>query len=304
MGKKILLLGRAGVGKSTLKEIIFEGRDPDELLIQSLAPTRGIETSVYSWLDLELSVFDTSGQELKSLLEDESEQLIAFEGVDIVIYIFDYEIWHSDSQEISEEINEVNKVMRKINKQAQLVLILHKIDLIPKMVRNNTKIFLHQIQYIVNLPIKYSMYFTSIDQDYIYNVHNAFSEIISRFSKKNFSLKKSLDTTIKNFSECVCYITDYNDSIIVQSKSDDFNISLIYESYRIFYYLSRDDKDTIYNDGKQHLLNVDDKILRMLIVPLEAPNLNLKSLVVGTESFEEGLLYKLAKKILSNLNVF
>jgi len=304
MGKKILLLGRAGVGKSTLKEIIFEGRDPDELLIHSLAPTRGIETSVYSWLDLELSVFDTSGQELKSLLEDESEQLIAFEGVDIVIYIFDYEIWHSDSQEISEEINEVNKIMRNINKQAQLVLILHKIDLIPKMVRNNTKIFLHQIQYIVNLPIKYSMYFTSIDQDCIYSVHNAFSEIISRFSKQNFSLKKSLDATITNFSECICYITDYNDSIIVQSKPDDFNISLIYESYRIFYYLSRDNKDSIYNDGKQHLLNVDDKILRMLIVPLEAPNLNLKSLVVGTESFEEGLLYKLAKKILSNLNVF
>jgi len=304
MGKKILLLGRAGVGKSTLKEIVFEGRDPDELLIQSLAPTRGIETSVYSWLDLELSVFDTSGQELKSLLEDESEQLLAFEGVAIVIYIFDYEIWHSDSQEISEEINEVNQIMRKVNKEAQLVLIFHKIDLIPKIIRNNTKILLHQIQDIVNLPIKYSMYFTSIDQECIYSVHNAFSEIISRFSKKNFSLKKSLDTTITNFSECISYITDYNNSIIVQSKSDDFNISLIYESYRIFYYLSHENNDSIYNDGKQHLLNVDDKILRMLIVPLDAPNLNLKSLVVGTESFEDGLLYKLAKQILSNLNVF
>jgi GTPase SAR1 family protein len=304
MGKKILLLGRAGVGKSTLKGIIFEGRDPDELLIQSLPPTRGIETSVYPWLDLELSVFDTSGQELKSLLEDKSEQLLAFGGVDIVIYIFDYEIWHSDSEEISDEINEVNQIMKKVNKQAQLVLILHKIDLIPKAVRNNTKIFLHQIQYIVNLPIKYSIYFTSIEQDYLYNIHNAFSEIISKFSEKNFSLKKSLDNTIMNFSECICYITDYNDSIIVQSKSDDFNISLIYESYRIFYYLSRDNKVSIYNDGIQHLLNVDDKILRMLIVPLEAPNLNLKLLVVATESFEEGLLYKLAKKILVNLKVF
>ncbi len=304
MGKKILLLGRAGVGKSTLKEIVFEGRDPDELLVQSLAPTRGIETSAYSWLDLELSVFDTSGQELKSLLEDKSEQLLAFGGVDIVIYIFDYETWHNDSQEISEEINEVNQIMRKVNKEAQLVLIFHKIDLIPKIIRKNTKIFLHQIQYIVNLPIKYLMYFTSIDQDCIYSVHNAFSEIISSFSKKNFSLKKSLDTTIPNFSECICFITDYNDSIIVQSKSDDFDVNLIYESYRIFYYMSRDNKDSIYNDGKQHLLNVDNKILRMLVVPLEAPNLNLKLLVVATESFEEGLLYKLAKKILSNLNVF
>ena len=304
MGKKILLLGRAGVGKSTLKEMIFEGSNPDELLIHSLAPTRGIETSVYSWLDLELSVFDTSGQELKSLLEDESEQLLAFGGVDIVIYIFDYEIWHSNSQEISDEIKEVNKIMRRINKQAQLIIIFHKIDLIPKIIRNNVKILTYQIQSIVNLPIKHSVYFTSIDQEYIYSVHNAFSEIISRFSPTNFSLKKTLDITITDFSECICYITDYNNSIIVQSKSDDFNINLIYEAYRIFYYLSRDNKDSTYNDGKPHLLNVDDKILRMLMVPLEAPSLNLKLLVVATESFEEGLLNNLAKSILSNLNIY
>lgn len=304
MGKKILLLGRAGVGKSTLKEIIFEGNNPDELLIHSLAPTRGIETSAYSWLDLELSVFDTSGQELKNLLQDESEQLRAFEGVDMVIYVFDYEIWRSDSQEISDEIKAVNKIIRKITKQAQLILLFHKIDLIPKIIRNNVKILTYQIQSIVNLPIKHSTYFTSIDQEYIYSVHNAFSEIISRFSEKNFSLKKTLDATITNFSECLCYITDYNNSIIVQSKSDDFNINLIYEAYKIFYYLSRDDKDSSYNDGKPHLLNVDDKILRMLMIPLEAPKLNLKLLVVATKSLEEGLLNNLAKRILRNLNIY
>lgn len=148
-----------------------------------------------------------------------------------------------------------------------MIIILHKIDLIPKIIRNNVKILTYQIQSIVNLPIIYSIYFTSIDQDYIYSVHNAFSEITSRFSKKNFSLKKTLDTTITNFSECICYITDYNNSIIVQSKSDDFNINFIYESYRIFYYLSRDNKDSTYKDGKPHLLNVDDKILRMLMIP-------------------------------------
>ena len=304
MGKKLLLLGRAGVGKSTLKEMIFEGKNPDDLLIHSLVPTMGIETAVYSWLDLELSIFDTSGQELRSLLKDESEQLLAFGGVDIVIYTFDYEMWHNDSQEISDEIKEVNKIMRKINKQAQLMLILHKIDLIPKIIRNSIRILIHQIQSIVNLPLKQSIYFTSIDQNYIYSVHNGFSEIISRFSEKNFSLKKSLDNTFTKFSKCICYITDYNNSVIVQSKSDDFNISLIYESYRIFYYLSRDHKDSTYNDGKPHLLDVDGETLRMLMVPLDSPNLNLKLLVVATESVEEGLLNNLANKILSNLNIY
>lgn len=304
MGKKILLLGRAGVGKSTLKEIIFEGKDPEDLLLNSLEPTRGIETSNYPWVDLELSVFDTSGQELKKLLNDETEQAVAFGNVEVVIYIFDYEIWHSDSQEISDEIKEINKILRKINKQAKLMLILHKIDLIPKIIRSNVKILTYQIQNIINLPIKHSLYFTSIEQEYIYSIHNAFSEILSRFSEKNYSLKKTLDGTLIEFSESICYITDYNNSIIVQSKSNDFNINLIYESYRILYHLSRDNKDVTYNDGKPHLLNIENKILRTLMIPLEAPKLNLKLLVVATESFEEGLLDNLAKKILVNLNIY
>ena len=79
---------------------------------------------------------------------------------------------------------------------------------------------------------------------------------------------------------------------------------MIYESYRILYYLSRDNKDVAYNDGKPHLLNIDNKIIRTLMIPLEAPKLNLKLLVVATESFEEGLLDNLAKKILVNLNIY
>ena len=301
MARKLLLLGRAGVGKSTLKKIIFEGEDPSELLHHSLEPTRGIETSNYSWLDLELSIFDTSGQELDNLLKEESEQIIAFGNTAAVIYIFDYNNWQSNSQDIADEIKEVHEIIRRINKEAKLMVIFHKIDLIPEAIRNNVKILTYQIQNIVNLPIKSLLYFTSIAEDYIYSVHNAFSEILSRFSEKTLSLKKTLDASVRDFSKSICYITDYNNGIIVQSKSNDFNINLIYESYRILYHLTQKKKKIIINDGDTHLINIDDKILRMLMAPLDAPNLNLKSLVVVTESFEEGVLYKLMKKILENL---
>ena len=301
MARKLLLLGRAGVGKSTLKKIIFEGEDPSELLHHSLEPTRGIETSNYSWLDLELSIFDTSGQELDNLLKEESEQIIAFGNTAAVIYIFDYNNWQSNSQDIADEIKEVHEIIRRINKEAKLMIIFHKIDLIPEAIRNNVKILTYQIQNIVNLPIKSLLYFTSIAEDYIYSVHNAFSEILSRFSEKTLSLKKTLDASVRDSSKSICYITDYNNGIIVQSKSNDFNINLIYESYRILYHLTQKKKKIIINDGDTHLINIDDKILRMLMAPLDAPNLNLKSLVVVTESFEEGVLYKLMKKILENL---
>ena len=62
--KKILLLGRASTGKTTIKKILFEGKDPKDLLYSPLAPTRGITPSIYSWLDLDLGLFDSSGQEL------------------------------------------------------------------------------------------------------------------------------------------------------------------------------------------------------------------------------------------------
>ncbi len=303
MARKLLLLGRAGVGKSTLKKIIFEGEDPSELLLHSLEPTRGIETSNYSWLDLELSIFDTSGQELDHLLKEESEQIIAFGNAAAVIYIFDYDNWQSNSQEIADEIKEVHNIIKRINKETKLMIIFHKIDLIPKAIRNNVKILTYQIQSIINLPMEHLLYFTSIDEEFVYSIHNAFSEILSKFSDKTFSLKKSLDVSVRDFSKSICYITDYNNGIIVQSKSNDFDINLIYESYRIFYHLTQKKKTIDLNDGETHLINVDDKILRMLMVPLDIPNINLKSLVVATESFEEGVLYKLMKKILENLKI-
>ena len=40
------------------------------------------------------------------------------------------------------------------------------------------------------------------------------------------------------------------------------------------------------------------------MIPLEVPNLSLKLLAVAKETLEEGLLNNLAKKILSNLNIY
>ena len=102
--KKILLLGRAGIGKTSIKQIIFEGKDPKDLLYNPLEPTRGITPSVYSWLDLKLGLFDSSGQELNFLLDDKNEQALAFENTDVIIYIFDFPLWVAKSQEIINEI--------------------------------------------------------------------------------------------------------------------------------------------------------------------------------------------------------
>ncbi|TXT67651.1 MAG: hypothetical protein BAJALOKI1v1_30012 [Promethearchaeota archaeon] len=58
---KLVLVGKAGAGKTSIKQAIFEMRNPDDLIIYPLDPTRGINTSNYSWMDVDINVFDTSG---------------------------------------------------------------------------------------------------------------------------------------------------------------------------------------------------------------------------------------------------
>ncbi|MCK4380178.1 MAG: 50S ribosome-binding GTPase, partial [Candidatus Lokiarchaeota archaeon] len=64
MPEKITLIGRAGVGKTSIIKVMFEGENPKDLINNPLEPTRGIIPKIYSWMDIELSIFDTSGQEL------------------------------------------------------------------------------------------------------------------------------------------------------------------------------------------------------------------------------------------------
>ncbi len=113
MPNKISVIGRAGVGKTSIIKLIFEGYDPKDLMIKPLEPTRGINLKGYYWMDLELGAFDTSGQELPYLLEDEQEQLIAFENANIVIYLLDYPTWTSKSQEIIDEIHTIYNSLSK-----------------------------------------------------------------------------------------------------------------------------------------------------------------------------------------------
>jgi len=130
--KKILILGRASTGKTSIKKVIFEGKNPQEFLEESIEPTRGVSPSIYSWFDLTLGFFDTSGQELDVLLSDDQILSTAFENSDYIIYVFDYIIWNSQQQEIINEINNILRIIKTKSYNMKLILFCHKIDLIKK----------------------------------------------------------------------------------------------------------------------------------------------------------------------------
>ena len=159
-------------------------------MIKPLEPTRGISPKGYYWMDLELGVFDTSGQEIPYLLEEEEDQLIAFENANVVIYLFDYSTWTSKSQEIIDEIHTIHKSLKKLKGEIKLALIFHKIDLINQKINKNYFLMKNGIKNRINLPENVPIYFTSLYPESVYSTFNAFSDLLSNLSitefKRNF----------------------------------------------------------------------------------------------------------------------
>ena len=298
--KKILLLGQAGAGKSTIKKIIFEGYDPKDLLYNPLEPTRGIAPSVYSWLDLNLGLFDSSGQELQSLLKDEKEQMFTFENADTIVYIFDFLAWSGKSQEIINEIQFINDIIKKKFSTSKLILFLHKIDLLNEKSRElEIEKITKTIKEKLNLPI----YCTSIYPNLIYSLYNAFYEILSNFSEETTILKEIVDKEIKEFSKLMCFITDQNDSIIIQTMTNDFNSILINKSHKLIAQITHTFEDMSKNEI-DHLMLSSSKNFNIIMVNLNLLKFNIKNLICISESNDINALIVLGGNIHIDLNTY
>ena len=298
--RKILLLGHAGVGKTTIKEIIFEGHDPQDLLINPHSPTRGIKPSVYSWLDLSLGVFDSSGQELNGILNNNRTQFIAFEKTDTIIYIFDITIWASKSKQIISEIQAIKDIIKTRSYDTKIILFLHKIDQMhPSNRESDINDLKNEIQNLFNLPI----YFTSIYPDLIYGVYNAFYEILSRFSEETFKLKNILDDRLKEYSKIMCFITNNNNSIIIQSMSKDFFTILINHVHKLIAQISQS-FENLEESKIDHLMISSSNGLNIIMINLNFPRYNLKDLICTSENLSSDKLISLAGELRNELSKY
>ncbi|MFX1600631.1 MAG: ADP-ribosylation factor-like protein [Promethearchaeota archaeon] len=279
--RKILIIGRAGTGKTTIKKIVFEGNDPKELLSNPLEPTRGILPSVYSWLDLKLGLFDSSGQELNDLLENklDNNQILVFENTDIIIYLFDYPTWVSNNQLIMNDIQQVLSILKENSYDAKLILFFHKIDLIEKISR---KKILMDISNKIKEKYKVSIYYTSIYPNLIYGLYNAFYELLSSFSKENIYLKAILDNMIREFSKTMFFITNLNDSIIAQSMSKDFNTLIINHSHKLITQLNKTFENMSTKDNIEHLI-LSSSNINIIMNNLNYQKFGLKNIICLSE---------------------
>jgi len=300
MAKKILIIGRAGVGKTSIKQVIFNGKNPKDLILFPLEPTRGIKTSVYSWLDLDLGLFDSSGQELPFLLEDEIEQNKAFNNSDATIYIFDYLLWVEHSEEIYEEIQKIFNIMNSYGTKTKFVIFFHKIDLFNQKIKGMFQLIETQIKEHINIPIDFKIFFTSLHPNLIYSLYNAFFGVLSGLSTETSSLKDIIDTAIKDYPTTICFITNQHNNIIVQTMTKDFDTNLIRDLHKRIGHLHYTSNDLqIYN--RILLIDAGSKILNMILVNLEHLNSDLKFLICMSEMYHTdkliGLTNNLEKQI-------
>ncbi|TXT59102.1 MAG: hypothetical protein BAJALOKI2v1_250008 [Promethearchaeota archaeon] len=296
--KKILLLGRAGTGKTTIKKIIFEGTDPKDLLYNPLEPTRGITPTVYSWLDLKLGLFDSSGQELRYLLENDEERNLAFENSDYIIYLFDFPMWASNHQDIVEEINKISTLIKKISPKCKFILFLHKIDLISK---DKRRLKLNHIRDIITKETGLPIYFTSIYSHLIYNLYNAFYELLSGFSAETRIMKEVIDEMIETFSKIMCFITNENHSIVVQTMSEDFNTRLINYSHKLIANLNETFQEMSNKEDIEHMIIAGSNNLNIIMNKLKFKGQNLNNLVLISEMDDTNKLIWLTGSIRTEL---
>ncbi|MHA2088775.1 MAG: GTPase, partial [Promethearchaeota archaeon] len=77
MADKITIIGPPNMGKTTIKKVIFEGEDPNDLILFPLEATIGIKYSVHNFMNSKVSLIDAPGQSLPIILHDEQKQVLA-----------------------------------------------------------------------------------------------------------------------------------------------------------------------------------------------------------------------------------
>ena len=302
MATKISMVGKPEVGKTTIKKVIFEGEDPNELVIFPLEATIGIKYSVPDFMNLKISLLDSPGQSLPLLLEDEQKQILTFGDTSAIIYIFDYPSWIENSQDIIDDIKKIYEIKKKQEFDAKIILFLHKIDLlINKKIGSMLALIKRQVIRQLNLSEELPIYFTSLHPNLIFTVYNAISDIFSNYSRDSSNLKKLIKKIINGLSKTICVVSNQDNNLIIQVSSSDFDTSILYYLYEAIYKLSKSPEEPL---SKSKFINAGANILYMLGENISNYHSNFKDILFFSETLEEKDLNKLIDEVKEELGQY
>lgn len=129
MKKKVLLMGKSGSGKTSMRSIIFANYIARDT--RRLGATIDVEHSHVRFLgNLVLNLWDCGGQEAFMENYFASQKDTIFRNVEVLIYVFDVE-----SRELEKDLHYYQSCLEAIlqnSAEAKIFCLVHKMDLVPE----------------------------------------------------------------------------------------------------------------------------------------------------------------------------
>eukprot|EP01088_Endostelium_zonatum_P014055 TRINITY_DN2933_c0_g1_i1.p1 TRINITY_DN2933_c0_g1~~TRINITY_DN2933_c0_g1_i1.p1 ORF type:complete len:304 (-),score=58.13 TRINITY_DN2933_c0_g1_i1:111-1022(-) len=174
MKKKVLLMGKSGSGKTSMRSIIFANyiaRDTTRL-----AATIDVEYSHVRFLgNLALNLWDCGGQQsfMENYFSSQKEHI--FRNASVLIYVFDVENEESEKEGQYSDFKDSLHAIQENSADARIFCLIHKMDLIAEDRRE--KVFAHRCAELTSLsaPSKITCFATSIWDESLYK---AWSDIV------------------------------------------------------------------------------------------------------------------------------
>eukprot|EP00466_Bigelowiella_natans_P019831 jgi/Bigna1/92593/estExt_fgenesh1_pm.C_370013 len=171
--KKVLLMGKSGSGKTSMRSIIFANFLAKPTM--RLGPTLHVDHDNVKFLgNLVLNLWDCGGQDAFMEAFFNSERSQTFSGVHVLIYVFDV-----DSHEHKKDMDQFVSCLQSINElspEARVFCLIHKMDLI-KNEDDRNKLLEERTEELAKIanPRKLTVFRTSIWDETLYK---AWSEIV------------------------------------------------------------------------------------------------------------------------------
>ncbi|CAB5358347.1 unnamed protein product [Rhizophagus irregularis] len=190
MNKKVLLMGKSGSGKTSMRSIIFHNYVARDT--RRLGATIDVENSRVRFLgNLVLNLWDCGGQEtfMENYFAAQRDHI--FRNVEVLIYVFDVE-----SREIEKDMHYYQDCLEAIlanSKDAKIFCLIHKMDLVQE--ESRTAIFderLHELEKRSE-PLKITAFATSIWDETLYK---AWSSIVHSLIPN----VRELESQLQNFA--------------------------------------------------------------------------------------------------------